>query len=110
MLNWFVRRATILLIISCLWLPLTRQCFAAPILAQEQKSDAQGKKSNSNGKGSAKSSAPAKPVEKSSEADKLSNERMSTRGLHKGKSDQAGKQEEPSKSKPDASSKPDSAK
>jgi len=79
---------------------------------QDQKPNAQQKTSDKNGKGSAKDSAGAKPVAKSSEADKLSNERMSTRGLHKGNSDQGGKQDGQAKSKPEQQSttKPDAQK
>jgi hypothetical protein len=100
MLDSFARRATLPLTISCLWLALASPCFGTPM--QDQKPATQHKKSTTgNGKQSAKDSAGAKHVEKSSGADKLSNERMSTRGLHKGKSDQTdkSKQGEPSTTK-----------
>ena len=104
MSSWFVRRAMHWLILGCLSITLA----GAPlgVAASDQKTDTQKKKSD--GKGSAKTSTGAKSVDKSGDADKLSNERMSTRGLHKGgdKSKPGGE----SSNKSASSGKPDSQK
>lgn len=109
MFKLFVRRATVPLTVGCLWLSLGRPCFGT--LIQQQPSTTKDKKANDKGKGSGKDSAGAKPVEKSKDADGLSNERMSTRGLHKGGNDQGAKPEGQAQSKDQQStSKPDTQK
>ena len=106
-----VRRAIHSLVVGCLAMALAGSSLTA--LAQDKNADSQQqKKSNKTGKGSAKDSTEAKPAERSSEADKLSNERMVTRGLHKGGSDKdkSGKQDAGSSNKSDSSAKQESQK
>jgi hypothetical protein len=112
MLSSIARRLIVPLTLGCLWMVTARPCLS--MQTQAQKPNAQQQKSDKSGKGSAQNSSANKPVSKSSDADKLNNERMSTRGLHRpaktDQGDKSGKVNGQSTSKPDSTTKPDSQK
>lgn len=103
-----ILRATLLLAGICLAASIPSTSFAQQTQGQQPTADQQKKKPS----GSAKATATKPPPAPAKDADKLTPERMSTRGLHKGNSDQGGKQDEQSKPKQDQQStaKPDSQK
>lgn len=78
----------------CLPASIPSTCFAQQTQSQ-QTADQQKKKPSR----SAQTTATKTPPAPASDADKLTPERMSTRGLHKGNSDQGGKPEGQTKPK-----------
>jgi cytoskeletal protein RodZ len=101
MLKPFLRWITVLLGIGSLWpagFGVAQQTQSQQPSTQQGKSKASGKQTSNN------------PPPKASDADKLSNERMSTRGLKRPPSDKP-KTDQQSTNKPDhASTKPDAQK
>ncbi len=99
-----LRRAILLLAAICLAASIPSIAFAQQTQSQPS-SDQQKKKPSGSAKATTKTPpAPAK------DADKLTPERMSTRGLHKGNSDQGGKQDPKPKQEQQSTTKPDSQK
>jgi hypothetical protein len=100
-----IPRATVLLAAICLAASTPSATSAQQAQGQQQTADQQKKSS-----ASAKPTAAKTPPAPAKDADKLTPERMSTRGLHKGNSDQGGKQDPKPKQDQQSTTKPDSQK